>query len=174
MIEHEMLFLGLLMGGPKHGYEIKRIIEEELYPFIGLDIKSIYYPLKKMEELDLIKKDVEREGRWPEKYVYKITPKGKKIFDHLITESFLLIERPYFNIDLSLYFIPYVNQKIARRKLKARIFFLHRIKKGLEKFLHRKNALTSPHLKIILEHDLDLVEAEIKSFKRLIETLNRA
>jgi len=34
--------------------------------------------------------------------------------------------------------------------------------------------LTSPHLKIILEHDLDLVEAEIKSFKRLIETLNRA
>ncbi|HQP12472.1 MAG TPA: hypothetical protein PK470_06885, partial [Candidatus Omnitrophota bacterium] len=84
------------------------------------------------------------------------------------------IERPYFNIDLSLYFIPYVNQKIARRKLKARLFFLHRIKKGLEKFLDRKNVLTSPHLKIILEHDLDLVEAEIKSFKRLIETLNRA
>ncbi|HQP11525.1 MAG TPA: PadR family transcriptional regulator, partial [Candidatus Omnitrophota bacterium] len=92
MIEHEMLFLGLLMGGPKHGYEIKRIIEEELYPLVGLDIKSIYYPLKKMEDLDLIKKDIGREGRWPEKYIYKITLKGKKIFDHLITESFLLIE----------------------------------------------------------------------------------
>ena len=49
MIEHEMLFLGLLMDGPKHGYEIKRRIEEELFPFIGLKIKSIYYPLKKME-----------------------------------------------------------------------------------------------------------------------------
>ena len=169
-----MLFLGLLVGGPKHGYEIKRIIEEELYPLVGLEVKSIYYPLKKMEQLGLIKKDVGREGRWPEKYVYKITPKGKKIFDHLITESFLLIERPYFDIDLSLYFIPYVDQKIARRKLKARLFFLNRIKRELEKLLHRKSELTSPHLNIILEHDLDLVEAEIKSFKRLIETLNSA
>ncbi|MCR4337842.1 MAG: PadR family transcriptional regulator, partial [Candidatus Omnitrophica bacterium] len=104
MIEHEMLFLGLLMEGPKHGYEIKLKLEEELGPFLGLRIKSIYYPLKKMEQLKLIKKDVGREGKWPEKFVYTITPKGKKIFNHLITESFLSIERPFFNIDLSLYF----------------------------------------------------------------------
>ncbi len=166
-----MLFLGLLMGGPKHGYEIKRIIEEELYPLIGLDVKSIYYPLKKMEQLNLLKKDIGREGRWPEKYVYKITPKGKKIFHHLITESFLLIERPYFNIDLSLYFIQYVDKKIAKRKLKARIFFLKRIKRELEKLIQRKASQLSPHLDIILEHDLDLVDAEIKSFKRLIDSL---
>ena len=65
-----MLFLGLLMEGPKHGYEIKRTIEEELFPFIGLRIKSIYYPLKKMEKLGLVTKDVGREGKFPEKFVY--------------------------------------------------------------------------------------------------------
>jgi DNA-binding PadR family transcriptional regulator len=32
MIENEMLFLGLLLDGPKHGYEIKRKIEEEFFP----------------------------------------------------------------------------------------------------------------------------------------------
>ena len=170
MIEHELLFLGLLKEGPKHGYEIKRTIEEELFPFVGLKIKSIYYPLKKMEKLGLVHKDVGREGKWPEKFVYSITPKGKKIFDHLINESFLSIERPYFNIDLSLYFLPYVDQRIAKRRLRARVIFLNRIKRELEA-LKKKIKLTSSHLHIILDHDLALVMAEIKSIVILSNTL---
>ncbi len=170
MIEHELLFLGLLKEGPKHGYEIKRLIEEELFPFVGLKIKSIYYPLKKMERLGLVNKDVGREGKWPEKFVYSITPKGEKIFEHLITESFLSIERPYFNIDLSLYFLPHVDKKIASRHLKARVIFLKRIQRDLEN-LEKNIKSTSQHLKIILEHDLALVTAEIRSISSLIETL---
>lgn len=172
MIEHEMLFLGLLVDGPKHGYEIKRKIDEELFPFVGLKVKSIYYPLKKMEQLKLIHKDVGREGKWPEKFVYSITPQGRKIFDHLITESFVSIERPFFNIDLSLFFLPYVDKKIAHKKLRGRVIFLRRIRRDLEKLLSKNIPSLSQHLKIILEHDLDLVEAEIKSLSRLISTLS--
>ncbi len=170
MIEQELLFLGLLMEGPKHGYEIKRQIEEDLVPFLGLKIKSIYYPLRKMEKLGLVTKDVGREGLFPEKFVYKITEKGKKIFDHLLTENFLSIERPYFNVDLSLYFLPYVDKKIAQRRLRARVIFLKRIQRDLENM--RKNLNNaSTHLQVILDHDIDLVCAEIKSISRLIETL---
>jgi DNA-binding PadR family transcriptional regulator len=171
MIEHEMLFLGLLMGGPKHGYEIKREIDEELFPFVGLKIKSIYYPLKKMETLGLVKKDVGREGKWPEKFVYSITPKGRKIFDHLVTESFMSIERPFFNIDLSLYFLPHVDKKIAQRKLRGRVIFLNRIRRAVENLIIKVKDGPSKHLNIILEHDRDLVEAEIKSLAKLIDTL---
>jgi DNA-binding PadR family transcriptional regulator len=171
MIEHEMLFLGLLMDGPRHGYEIKRKIEEELFPFVGLQVKSIYYPLKKMEQLKLIRKDVGREGKWPEKFIYSITPKGRKIFDHLITESFLSIERPYFTIDLSLYFLQYVDRNIARRKLKGRVIFLRRIKRNIDELIKKRVDASSTHLRIILEHDLDLVAAEIKSITRLIDSL---
>ena len=170
MIEHELLFLGLLMEGPKHGYEIKMLIEEELFPFVGLKIKSIYYPLKKMEQLKLIEKDVGREGNWPEKFIYRITPKGRKIFDHLITESFLSIERPYFNIDLSLYFLEYVDKSIVRRRLKARVIFLRRIKRNLEK-LSQNMKTPKKYLKVILDHDIDLVEAEVNSISRLIDAL---
>src|SRR5437870_5811148 len=105
MIEHELLFLGLLAEGPKHGYEIKRQIEEELAPNIGLKIKSIYYPLKKMEETGLIEKQTGRQGKWPEKYIYRITAKGQKKFDVLMEDSFISIERPFFQMDLSLYFL---------------------------------------------------------------------
>lgn len=167
MIEHELLFLGLLKEGPKHGYEIKRQIEEELMPFVGLKIKSIYYPLKKMEKMGLIKKDVGREGRWPEKYIYSLTAKGEKVFEHLIAESFMSIERPYFNIDLSLYFLNYVDKALVYRQLRGRILFLRRIRKDLENL--KKNVKSSQkHLALILDHDLDLVEAEIKSLSKFI------
>ncbi len=170
MIEHELLFLGLLMEGPKHGYEIKRQIEEELVPFLGLKIKSIYYPLRKMEKLGLVVKDAGREGNFPERFTYTITDKGKKIFDHLLTENFFSIERPYFNIDLSLFFLPYVDKKIAQRRLRARVIFLRRIKRDLEGISKNPKGIAK-HLQIILEHDLDLVSAEIKSIAKLIQTL---
>ena len=170
MIEHELLFLGLLKDGPKHGYDIKKIIEEELFPLVGLKIKSIYYPLKQMEKLGLIKKDVGREGKWPEKYSYSLTSKGEKIFDHMITESFLSIERPYFNIDLSLYFLQYVDKKIARRQLRGRVMYLKRIERNLEALKGNLKA-ANKHLQIILQHDLDLVAAEIKSIIRLADFL---
>ena len=170
MIEHELLFLGLLKDGPKHGYEIKRLIEEDLLPLVGLKIKSIYYPLKQMEKLGLIKKDVGREGKWPEKYNYSLTAKGEKIFDHLITESFLSIERPYFNIDLSLYFLQYVDKKIAKRQMRGRVMYLKRIRRNLENLKANLKA-SKKHIDIILQHDLDLVEAEIKSIERLSEFL---
>jgi len=170
MIEHELLFLGLLKDGPKHGYEIKRLIEEDIFPFLGLKIKSIYYPLKKMEKIGLIKKDVGREGKWPEKFVYSLTTEGDKIFHHLINDSFSSIERPYFNIDLSLYFLQYVDKKIAKRQLRGRVMFLKRIKRQLQSL---KNTVdpTKKHLQVILDHDQDLVEAEIKSIARLFDVL---
>ena len=82
MIENEFLFLGLLAEGPKHGYEIKRQIEKELIPAIGLQIKSIYYPLQKMEEVGLIEKEVGQKGRFPQRFIYRITSKGRKRFNN--------------------------------------------------------------------------------------------
>jgi len=170
MIENELLFLGLLKDGPKHGYEIKRIIEDELFPFIALKIKSYYYPLKKMEKLGLVEKEVATEGKGPDKYTYSLTPKGDKIFDHLVTESFLSIERPYFNIDLSLYFFQYVDTKIVVRQLRGRLMSLKKIKRELEVIKKKKNS-AKKHLQVILDHNLDLVDAEIKSIARLKATL---
>ena len=169
MIENEFLFLGLLAEGPKHGYEIKRQIEKELVPAIGLQIKSIYYPLQKMEEAGLIAKETGRQGRFPQRYIYRITPKGKKQFEQLISKSFLSVQRPYFEMDLSLYFLPFVDQSLAKKHLKTRLVILKKIRKDL---LVLKNgvARTKP-LELILSHDLDLVAAEISSTEKLIAQL---
>jgi len=170
MDEQELLFLGLLKNGPKHGYEIKRLLHDTLMPFISLDIKSIYYPLKKMEKKGLIAEYVGREGNFPEKHIYSITPKGEKRFDTILNESFLTIKRPYFNIDLSLYFLPYAQPQMAKRRLRARVSFLIKIKKELSQ-LKKDVKPDKKHLDIILGHNTDLVQAEIKSISHLIKTL---
>ena len=169
MIENEFLFLGLLAEGPKHGYEIKRQLEEDLSPNIGLKIKSIYYPLSKMEEMGLIEKEMGRkEGRFPEKYVYRITPKGRKKFDELIEHSFLSIERPFFQIDLALYFLPLVDRNMAQRRLRVRSTLLKKVKKELTLLQFSAKAKI---LSLILQHDLDLVDAEINSTQKIISQL---
>ena len=169
MIENEFLFLGLLAEGPKHGYEIKLQLEEDLAPNIGLQIKSIYYPLQKMESTGLIEKEMGRkEGRFPEKYVYRITPKGRKKFDELIKHSFLSLERPFFQIDLVFYFLPLVDKSIAKRWLKVRFTLFKKVKKELTLL---QSAAKTKILGIILQHDLDLVEAEITSTQKIINQL---
>ena len=170
MIEHELLFLGLLMERPKHGYDIKRQIQDEVFPLIGLEIKSIYYPLKKMDESGLIKKEAGKEGNWPEKITYSITGKGKKRFDELITRSFLSLERPFFQMNLSLYFLTYMNKENAKKHLKTRIVLLKKVSNHLIDAL-KKLKTKSGHFASILQHDLDLCEAEILSISRLINTL---
>jgi len=169
MIENEFLFLGLLAEGPKHGYEIKRQIEKELVPAIGLQIKSIYYPLQKMEEAGLIEKETGQQGRFPQRYIYRITPKGKKYFEELISKSFVSVERPYFEMDLSLYFLPLVDQSLAKKGLRTRLVILKKIRKDL--LVLKKSHSHAKPIALILSHDVDLVEAEIASTERLITQL---
>jgi len=169
MIENELLFLGLLAEGPKHGYEIKRQLQEDLSPHIGLQIKSIYYPLRKMESTGLIEKEIgRREGHFPEKYVYRITPKGRKKFNTLMEESLISLERPFFQIDLAFYFLPLVGRDMAKRRLKARFILLRKIRKQLDLL---QGSIKNSTLGLILQHDLDLVDAEINSTQKIISQL---
>ncbi|MDE2027977.1 MAG: PadR family transcriptional regulator [Candidatus Omnitrophica bacterium] len=167
MIENEFLFLGLLAEGAKHGYEIKRQLQEDLSPHIGIRIKSIYYPLAKLESLGMVEKEGgRREGRFPQKYVYRLTSKGRKRFEALIEQSFLSIERPFFQIDLSLYFLPLVDKNMARRRLKARQSLLKKVKGELISLHSGAGSKT-----LILQHGLDLIEAEINATQKIINQL---
>lgn len=169
MIEHELLFLGLLIDQPKHGYDIKRQIEEELQPNVGLKIKSIYYPLQKLEEMGFVEKQTGRQGRWPEKMVYRITSKGKKRFDDLIAQSFLSVGRPFFEIDLSIYFLPFIDKRVAKRRLRARQMLLTKIHKQMLKL---KDQQPPKPTFLILNHDIHLVKAEIEATQNLISALD--
>ncbi|MEA3328844.1 MAG: PadR family transcriptional regulator [Candidatus Omnitrophota bacterium] len=170
----ELVFLGLLKEGPKHAYQIKKLIRRVMGDFANIDTTSIYYPLTKLEEQGLIVKKKGKKGRRPEKYVYHLTKKGDRRFNNLLNKSFLVFRRPYFELDVQLYFLPFVKPDVAGRRLTNRLTGLKKVLRWLEmqkKTLKKQNS--PPHLIAISEHNVELLRAELKFLLGLIESLKQ-
>jgi DNA-binding PadR family transcriptional regulator len=171
----ELLILGLLKEGSKHGYEIKKQIKEVLGPFAGLETKSIYYPLRTLARQKLLKRKRGKAGRRPEKYTYSLTPAGHRRFQELLNRNFLVIQRPFLNVDLSLFFLPYADKAIALRRLKSRLRGLKRIEKWEKEMFEKfKNDKDRYHLFAIIDHNLKLIKTEIFFTANLIEHLKKS
>ncbi|PIQ90709.1 MAG: PadR family transcriptional regulator [Candidatus Omnitrophica bacterium CG11_big_fil_rev_8_21_14_0_20_41_12] len=171
MIEQELLLLGLLRQAPKHGYEIKVKVREILSLFAGVELKSIYYPLKVLEKKGFLSKQAAKHGRRPECFVYCLTPKGKERFEMLLSKNLLDFKRPQFTLDLSLYFLSYLPANLAHRRLAARLSILNKISSSIQTLLRSKDLRNSiPHSQI-LEHNLCLLKAEALFLKGLLKKI---
>jgi len=168
----DLILLGVLMHGPRHGYEIKKFIDDELSNFTNISSGPIYYALGGLEKRGLVRKTVEKPGKRPERYVYYITGQGEKEFYKLIYRNFLILERPLINLDVSLYFLDLIEPQMAIKRLKNRLTNLKTIgdwAKDLEKSLIEKK---SPyHLITLARHTLKMMETEISFVEELIEAL---
>jgi len=171
MIEHELILLGLLKESPKHGYEIKKKIKDIFSLFAGVDLKSIYYPLRILEKKNLVTKKIIKSGKRPQRLVYALTPKGENRFKELLTKSLLNFKRPQFSLDLSLYFLDYMKPDFVKRRLRARTVVLAKLSKSLRQMVSSLGKKKPFSLVYILEHDLQMVETESKFLSTLIKTL---
>jgi DNA-binding PadR family transcriptional regulator len=100
----KLIILGFLKNNPSSGYDIKKFIEKELGVFSGLEMHSIYYPLKQMEKEGVITKKELNRKKHLKKSIYYITPKGEKEFINLCNQALLSKKRPFIDIDIPLYF----------------------------------------------------------------------
>jgi DNA-binding PadR family transcriptional regulator len=171
MTQQEIIFLGLLKESPKHGYQIKKEIKEVFSLFAGIDLKSIYYPLKSLEKRGLITKRIAKAGKRPERLVYALTAKGEDRFEELLSKNLLNFKRPQFSLDLSLYFLDYIKPDIVKRRLKMRMRLLKKLLSDLRRMVVTLRKKKSTSLVRILEHNLQMVETESKFLSNLIKTL---
>lgn len=171
-MNQDLILLGLLRDGPKHGYELKKIIDSTLGAFAGVGSKSVYYCLKGLEKRNLIFKTVGKEGRRPEKYIYRLTPKGENEFSRLLNKNLLVIERPSLNIDLSLYFFKFMQPESVIKRLKSRLVGLEKIKEWMNDL---ENSIPSGehshYLAIMAQHSSKIAKVEIDFTKKLIKTI---
>jgi transcriptional regulator len=87
----ELLALSLLEARPRHGYELRKLIETRSDSALKLNAASLYLLLYRLEKRGWI------EGRWVEKAgqrrrrYYKLTKDGKKVLaaQRAIWESFV-------------------------------------------------------------------------------------
>jgi DNA-binding PadR family transcriptional regulator len=100
-----LYILGLLSrAGPQHGYQLKKLFEEQLSDFTQIKLPTVYYHLEKMEKDGLLSASREKSQNGQDKTIYSITEKGTGEFP-LLLERFLEFHyRPTFETDAVFYF----------------------------------------------------------------------
>jgi len=171
MIDQELILLGLLRQSPKHGYEIKLKVREILSLFAGVELKSIYYPLRVLEKKGLLAKRLVKKGKRPTRLVYCLTPAGRERFEMLLTKNLLDFKRPQFTLDLSLYFLSFMKPPLARRRLMKRLEILDKISSGIEEMVGSQKIKHSLPLLRIMEHNLCLLRAESAFLRSLLKKI---
>ena len=169
-----MVIMGLLMKGPAHGYDLKQTLERELSPFFEVSATPLYYTLKKLEQEGVVTKWSTVSGRRPKKFVYSLTAKGQEEIKELLLKNITYLHRPSFNLDISLYFLNFLNPPDVVNTLKGRLrelrkvkFLLDRQKKGLKPDAAMRREY------IITAHNIRFTEAEMEFVQDLIETFSQ-
>lgn len=146
--------LGLLQRfGPQHGYQIKKIIVEQLSDFTQIKLPTIYYHLEKMEKSGLLNACSEKSGSRPEKVIYSITDQGKEAFKNMMSELLEFEYRPLFSSDAVFFFSDYIET--------AEVF------KHLIDYIDTLNKSIS-HLENHKKETLDLIPAEYRTMVSII------
>jgi len=168
----DLVVLGLLKEQPRYGYEIKMIIDNVMSHVIDVSSGSLYYGLKRLQERGLVKEAaVEKIGRRPERSVYEITGAGLAYFESELPRVVFPRARPYFPLDLALYFFQFIDEVEQVRRLKMRREYL---RMSIEYVTAMKNSVENrapSHHLYIFTHRLRYITMEMNFISELLERL---
>jgi DNA-binding PadR family transcriptional regulator len=173
-MELRLVIMGLLMRGPTHGYDLKQTLEKELSPFFEVSSAPLYYTLKKLEQEGLVNKWSTVSGNRPTKYVYSLTAKGQDEITELMLKNITYLHRPSLNLDISLYFLNFLNPQDVVKTLKKRLKELRKLRFVLDRQKKEvANGVAKKKEYIIMAHNIRVTEAEMEFVKDLIEAFSQ-
>lgn len=168
----DLVVLGLLTQQPRYGYEIKMIIDNVMSHVIDISSGSLYYGIKKLQQRGLVEEDsIEKIGRRPERSVYRITEPGKQFFSAELPRVIFPRARPYFPMDLALYFFEFMDKKEQARRLKMRLEYLKHLAKLLKQIKASSSSAAPDNQLFIFTHRLRYISMEQSFIKELLEHL---
>lgn len=173
-MEKELILLGLLKEGARHGYELKGVIDEKISTFASISAGSIYYTLKGLAKDGLVSMTRKRKGRYPEKEVYRITKKGEEKFKELLKEACFNIKRLYRSMDIVLYFMNYLKPEEVIRGLRNRVGQVKGIReetKGI--YTKIKRGKYPYYIQAIAERNIRFMNEEIGWMEDFIKEIRR-
>jgi DNA-binding PadR family transcriptional regulator len=163
--------LGLLSEQPCHPYEIQRLLKERHKSYAVGKTRTLYRAIEELEAAGYIEPlETSREGRRPERTVYRITPEGSEELENWLAEllSTPVDETPVFRVAVGL--LGYITQERAETALATRIVSLRARVTALDATLKMaQDDLGLPRLVLLeLEHAMALAAAEIEWIRSLV------
>lgn len=155
--------LELLDERPMHPYELASVMRERHHDeFIRLNFGSLYHTVDGLERAGwVVSAEREKEGRRPERTIYRLTPAGRQTLLRTISDIVARPRREYQHFSAGLMFMHHLDAGRAAGLLEERASALHEIVTKLSRILAELLASGHGRLPLIeLEHKIALIESE--------------
>ncbi|UHA75569.1 PadR family transcriptional regulator [Paenibacillus sp. 481] len=164
------IVLGLLMQGPKSGYDIKQAYELNLSHFFDASYGSVYPTLKQLEKAGHIRKEtIIQEGK-PNKHVYSITDEGRQKFVQYLASP---VQPDLYRSDVlaRLYFGGFAHVQEVTGWLEETLELRQSLLQQLEAVYEESKTILSPPQMLSLQLGLIDYRSQICMFERAISYL---
>jgi len=167
--------LELLDERPMHPYELASIMRERHHDeFIRLNFGSLYHTVDTLERSGwIVPAEREKEGRRPERTIYRLSPAGREALVGAISEIIARPRREFLHFSAGLMFMHHLDPNRAAELLEERASALHAVVTKLSHILDELLASGHGRLALIeLEHKIALIESERAWVKKLAREIN--
>jgi len=168
---NELLLLGLLDREEMHGYRLHEFLDNQLRFVSDLKRPTAYRLLELLLRRGLVTRESEREGRRPERMVYRITTEGRERFVKLLREQLSRAERVIHTGNVALLFCDRIPLAERVDLLRCRLDGVERQWKAMLPIVEAHSPGTAARL--ALEHDVAHLEVERVWLARTIAELSK-
>ena len=168
-----LLLLGLLLNGPRYGYELHQIVRAHGELYADLKKANLYYLLERLASEGYLHVEAETgtRGNRGERLMYELTEQGRERFHTLLHELMLSYEPIHTSIDTAVVFLSYLSPSEGLRLLEKRRQIV--VERHTEMVAELDKAATSnPLVHIASDHLLCLVNAELAWIDRSLTYLH--
>lgn len=167
--------LALLSEQPCHPYEIQQLLKERHKSYAVGKTRTLYRAIEELEAAGYIEPlETSREGRRPERTVYRITSEGSEELENWLAEllSTPVDETPVFQVAVGL--LGYVTEERAHAALASRMVALRAKVTALDATLKMaQDDLGLPRLVLLeLEHAMALASAETEWIRSIVTDMD--
>ncbi len=155
----EYVLLGALFSGPRHGYEIRRILSGALGDTWHVGTSQIYALLKRLERESLVRSRVYPQKTRPSRRVFEITASGKETFLQWLYSPSRHVRDLRLEFLAKLYFFGHFPLKGGRKLFSKQVQVLEDIREGL---LRRKEREEDPFAQTVSGFRLSAVNASLE------------
>lgn len=169
------LILGMLSEKNRNPYEITKMLKSlKLRKWFNMADSTVYATINQLKKNGLIEGESFKEGRFPEKTVYKITAEGEFELHNTISTFLEKTDPDGAKFDIAILLLHHLSKDEVLQKLKVKLEHLetstYEIKNQIMN-LERQKEIAATGL-LMLKHRLYMAETEIRTIKEIIRQFN--
>lgn len=169
------LILGVLYEKERNPYEITKLLKNiNLRNWFNIADSTVYATINSLKKQGLINGETTKEGNFPEKTVYSITPEGEFELHNTISNYIEKTDPDGSKFDIGIILLHHLSKDEVLQKLKNKLENLesstYQIKTQIIN-LERERTVAFTGL-LMLKHRLFMAETEIRTIKEIIREFN--